>query len=338
MSAAHSLLTIDLNLLRVFDEIYSHRNLTQAAERLGVTQSALSHNLRRLREVFHDELFVRQGMAMEPTSRAIALQGPVRRIMETVSSEVLAMSQFEPAAANREFLLAMVDMGEVVFLPPLMQHLKKHAPGCTIRTRRMPNESVADSLDAGNVELAIGNINAVKDSIYRQTLFEHDYVVLASKHHPRIRSKLSWKAYQAEEHVVVASGSDDHLRLNILEPKGIRRKALVSVGGFLSVPWLIKGTELLATVPTRLSEDIAKAADLKQFALPERTAPLLPVFAVAHPPAQRSRTPLASRIDLQFDAYIPCYFACIAARHSRARPRNSLVEDLPYRLQFSIEI
>lgn len=271
MSTVHPLLSLDLNLLRVFDEIYAHRNLTQPAERLGVTQSALSHNLRRLREIFHDELFVRQGMSMEPTARANALHAPVRRIMETVSSEVLAMSHFEPGSAQREFSLAMVDMAEVVFLPPLMQHLKKHAPGCKICTRRMPNEGIADALEAGSIELAIGNITAVKDSIYRQTLFQHDYVVLASKRHPRIRSTLSWKAYQAEEHVVVTSGSDDHLRSSILDPKGISRQAFVTVGGFLSVPWLIKDTDLLATVPTRLSEDIAQVTNLKQFPLPERT-------------------------------------------------------------------
>ncbi|CAB3727635.1 PCP degradation transcriptional activation protein [Paraburkholderia rhynchosiae] len=272
MSEIHLHEAMDLNLLRVFDKIYEHRNLTQAAEQLGVTQSALSHNLRRLREVFHDDLFVRRGMSMEPTARANALHEPVRRIMETLLSEVLAMSQFDPGTARREFSLAMVDMAEVVFLPPLMQHLKKHAPMCTLRTRRMPNENIADALEAGSVELALGNITTVKDSIYRQTLFQHDYVVLAWKHHSRIRSTLNWKAYQTEEHVVVASGSDDHLRGNILERKGIRRKIFVTVGGFLSVPWL-KGTDLLATVPTRLSEDIATAADVKQYPLPDRASP-----------------------------------------------------------------
>lgn len=273
MNSIQSPRVMDLNLLRVFDEIYTHRNLTQAAEQLGVSQSALSHSLRRLREVFHDDLFVRQGMSMEPTARANALHMPVRRIMETVSSEVLAMSQFDPSSARREFSLAMVDMAEVVFLPPLMQHLKKHAPMCTLRTRRMPNENIADALEAGAIELAVGNITTVKDSIYRQTLFQHDYAVLAWKYHPRIHSTLTWKTYQAEEHVVVVSGSDEHLQAHILDRKGIRRKVFVSVGGFLSVPWLIKGTDLLATVPTRLSEDIAKSADIKQFPLPERAAP-----------------------------------------------------------------
>ena len=264
---------MDLNLLRVFNEIYTHRNLTVAADQLGVTQSALSHSLRRLRLAFHDELFVRQGMSMEPTVRANALCLPVRRIMETLQSEVLAMSQFDPASAQREFSLAMVDMAEVVFLPPLMRHLKKHAPLCTLRTRRMPTESIAEALEAGTVELALGNVMSTRDSIYRQTLFHHDYVVLAWKRHPRIRSTLTWKTFQDEEHVIVTSGSDDHLRNTLLEPKGIRRKVFVSVGGFLSVPWLIRGTELIATVPTRLSEDIAAAADVRQFDLPEAASP-----------------------------------------------------------------
>ncbi|TDY42890.1 LysR family transcriptional regulator [Paraburkholderia rhizosphaerae] len=264
---------MDLNLLAVFDEIYTHRNLTRAAEVLGVTQSALSHSLRKLRLAFHDELFVRKGMSMEPTTRADALRLPVRRIMETLSSEVLSVSQFSPASAQREFSLAMVDMAEVVFLPPLMRRLKSHAPACTLRTRRMPTENIADALDTGTVELALGNVMLSRDSIYRQMLFQHDYVVLAWKRHPRLRSRISWDDFQREEHVVVTSGSDEHLKATLLEPRGIHRKAFVHVGGFLSVPWLIRGTDLIATVPTRLSEDLATAADVMQFCLPEPATP-----------------------------------------------------------------
>ncbi|TCG07873.1 hypothetical protein BZM27_16065 [Paraburkholderia steynii] len=131
---------MDLNLLRVFEGNYRFRNLTQAAEQLRGTQSALSHSLGKLRRAFHNELLIRRGRSMEPTVRAAALHSPVPRMMETLSTKVLSMSQFDPSTAQREFSMAMINMSELVFLPPFMNRLEKQAPRCTLRTRRMPWE------------------------------------------------------------------------------------------------------------------------------------------------------------------------------------------------------
>lgn len=264
---------MDLNLLRVFHQVFVERSVSLAAERLGLTQSAVSHGLRKLRVLFQDELFVRSGQAIVPTQRAQALFDPVRRMMDTLESEVLTATAFDAGVARREFQLAMVDMAEVVFLPPLMRYLRAHAPGCTLRTRRLHNEGILDALERGAVELAIGSAPDAPGSIYSQTMFLHDYVVIASRDHPRIRKSISWQAYAREEHIVVNSGSDTHLQATALAPRGIARKVLLTIGGFMSVPWLIQGTELIATVPTRLGEGIAQAAMVKQLKLPEPTVP-----------------------------------------------------------------
>jgi DNA-binding transcriptional LysR family regulator len=210
---------------------------------------------------------------MTPTSRAQALHDPIARVMDTVATEVLSTATFNSKAARREFSLAMIDMAEVVFLPPLMKYLQINAPNCTLRSRRIPNEGIMDALEKGVVEMAVGNLPEAQGHIYSHTMFLHDYVVLASVDHPRLKRRLTWTDYRREQHIVVPSGSDTNLRENTLDPLGISRKVFLTVGGFLSVPWLIKDTELIATVPTRLMEGLATAAKVKQLPLPERAKP-----------------------------------------------------------------
>ncbi|MEC5407448.1 LysR family transcriptional regulator [Paraburkholderia sp. MPAMCS5] len=262
--------SMDMNLLRVFHSVYIEKNVSNAAEQLGLTQSAVSHGLRKLRELFDDELFVRSGTGMVATIRAQQLFEPVHRIMETLSDQVLAISTFDARAAQREFSLAMGDMAEVVFLPPLIRHFRAHAPNCTLRVQRMHNnEAMLNALEHGEAELALGNLPQAHGHFYSQTMFQHGYVVLASTQHPRIRSHLTWKDYAREQHIVVKSGLDFNLQEKALVPRGIKRKVFLTVSGFLSVPWLIQDTEFLATVPTRLSEGITQAAKVRQLDMPE---------------------------------------------------------------------
>jgi DNA-binding transcriptional LysR family regulator len=261
--------SFDLNLLRVFHAVYVERGVGRAAERLQVTSSAVSHGLRRLRLLFNDELFLRAGASMAPTARAQALFEPVRGIMDSIADDVLAAAHFDAGRASREFSLAMMDMAEIVFLPPLLRHLRANAPGCTVRSRRLANEDMIDALDRGLVEMAVGNVPEAREAHFVQTLFEHDFVVLAAADHPRLGRTLTWSAYAREQHVVVSSGSDKHLQQHALEPRGIRRRVALTVGGFLSVPWLIEATDMIATVPTRLSDEIAGVTGLRQWELPD---------------------------------------------------------------------
>ena len=265
--------SMDMNLLRVFHSVYVERNVGNAAEQLGLSQSAVSHGLRKLRDLFDDELFVRSGTGMVPTIRAQQLFDPVHRIMETLTEQVLSISTFDAGAAQREFSLAMGDMAEVVFLPPLIRYFRAHAPSCTLRVLRMHNDGMLDALERGEAELALGNLPEAYGHFYSQTMFQHGYVVLASATHPRIKSRLTWKEYEDEEHIVVTSGLDLNLQEKTLAPRGIKRKTFLTVSGFLSVPWLIQGTEYLATVPTRLSQGIIQAAGVKQLEMPESIQP-----------------------------------------------------------------
>lgn len=260
---------LDLNLLRVFHRIYVQQSLTGAAAQLGHTQSALSHSLKKMRLIFKDDLFIRAKGGLVPTPRADALFESIDQVLSTIEREITPKTHFEPSTSKRHFSISLNDLAEVAFFRPLFPFAQEHAPGCSFSTHRISNENVAAALESGAVDLAIGIFPHVSPNFYQQKLFESDYVVLACSDHPRIGSQLTWQDYAAEEHIVVSSGSDHYFQKNTLEPLGIRRKFHLTTEGFLSIPWLLKGTHLIATVPTYISDSLAQAASVKQLKLPK---------------------------------------------------------------------
>jgi DNA-binding transcriptional LysR family regulator len=126
-----------MNLLVLFHAVFIERSVSAAAERLGMSQSALSHGLSRLRQTFQDELFVRSGLSMSPTPRAHEIFEPTREILERVQGRTLPSINFDPTKAVREFAIGTSDAGEIVFLPPLVRQFSQRFPGCTVRTVRL---------------------------------------------------------------------------------------------------------------------------------------------------------------------------------------------------------
>lgn len=267
MNAMH-IDTLDLNLLLLFDRLFAERSVTRAAQRLGLTQSAVSHGLRRLRALFNDRLFVRAGGLMLPTPRATELALTVQEVIQRLERELFPRTHFEPASAQRSFSIALSDLGETVMLPALLQAFAQQAPGCTLRSVRLPLDSIEDALLSGAVDLAVGNGFEPRRNGFQQTLYAHDYRVIAWSGHPRLGARLSLAQYQAERHLLVEVGSDDHLRLLGLQPQGVQRQVAARVGGLLSLPWLLPETELIATVPAHLAHAACGRFPLRHWPLP----------------------------------------------------------------------
>lgn len=267
MQQAH-IKDIDLNLLLLFHAVFTERSVSKAGQGLGMSQSGVSHALGNLRQLFQDDLFVRASGAMLPTPRAEQLHDAVKDLIELLEQRILPVAKFEAATARREFSTAMSDMAEVVALPPLMRAIKRHAPHCTLHNLRLKTVEIEDALESGRAELAIGNVYEPKSNIYQQTLYMHDYAVLACRTHPRLKRGLTLDRYMSEGHLVVETGSDDHLRTTGLSPRGLRRRVEVTVGGLMAVPWLLPGTELLATVPSHLGRVACDLFKLQSFPLP----------------------------------------------------------------------
>src|SRR3954451_25227690 len=162
---------IDLNLLRVFDAVLHERGVTPAAVRLGLTQPAVSNALARLRAVFGDPLFVRTQGGMDATPFARELAEPVRQALALLQSALAHGPGFDPASATRAFRFYMSDLGQIEFLPPLIERVQKLAPGVRLEAVALDIEDIGAALAAGTLDLAVGFLPALGPPIERRALF-----------------------------------------------------------------------------------------------------------------------------------------------------------------------
>lgn len=261
---------LDLNLLTVFDAMFREASVTRASQSLGLTQSALSHALNRLRLFFDDPLFVKVGNRMEPTRKAQALRGAVVDVMTAVRQQILAGARFAPGQSNRTFTLCMTDMGELVFLPPLLDRFKKEAPGCSLRTMQVPIEQIEALLGSGEADLAVGSIRSAPEGLYQQRLFAHSFVTIASTRNQSIGTMLSRRQFEEMRHIVVSlTGRSAESYDKVLEDQGVRRNVAVMTPHFLMVPLLMdRHPDLLATVPRELAEVFGRLGTVRMFQPP----------------------------------------------------------------------
>jgi DNA-binding transcriptional LysR family regulator len=242
MSYAHSgkscrcpMKQLDLNLLMTFDAMLREQSVTRAADTLGVTQSALSHSLNRLRAYFDDPLFVKGADGMVPTRKAESLRQPVADVMASIRQRILSEATFDPSSAERTFTFCMTDMGELVFLPPLVNWFAKLAPKCRIRTLQVPTEQIAGLLASGEADLALGSIRSVPEGLYRQRLFLHTFATIVSASNTSVGQRLTMKQFERMPHVVVSlAGKAGDAYDNLLEEHGVKRNIFLTTPHFLS--------------------------------------------------------------------------------------------------------
>ena len=248
---------LDLNLLVALDALLQERNISRAAERVNLSQPAMSNALSRLREYFGDELLIPVGRQMMLTPRAESLQQPVRDILLRVDSDVVAPAVFDPATSIRSFSMLVSDFTTTVFMPPLLRALYAAAPNVQIHLEpqaRMPHEP----LEEGEADFLIIPMQYVSSLHPCVPLFEDDYVVVSWEDHPTIRDSLSREQYLQAGHVVSSFGSGGSRNLPVLEGwflerEGIARKIEVTASTMAALPSLVVGTARLATVHRRIA-------------------------------------------------------------------------------------
>ncbi|MCY1211500.1 Nodulation protein D 2 [compost metagenome] len=254
MYAVHNA-PFDYNLLAVFDAMLRERNVTRAAEQLGLTQSAMSHALNRLRSYFHDPLFVKTAHGMTPTTKAEGLAGPILDVMTTMQTRVLPQSSFDPATMQRTFTLCMTDMGELVFLPPLMQRLRAIAPRCSLRTLQVPMPQIEALLASGEADLVLGSVRTAPVALFQQQLFMHGFVTIVSSRNQTVGDTLTVEQFETMPHIAVSlAGRSSPAYDAAFESHGLKRRVYVYTPHFLSVPLLMdREPDLIATVPEELA-------------------------------------------------------------------------------------
>lgn len=261
---------VDLNLLKVFDALRKKQSVTLAGDLMGLSQPAMSFALSKLRTLFDDPLFIRTSRGMQPTARALQIAGPVQRILEMVSSEVLPSSGFDPEHSERQLVLCMSDIGEMVFLPRLLRMLDREAPLVKIRTLALSSEQLEESLDAGEVDAAIGYFpRLLNTSIRNRALYSHSFVCIVRRDHPTIGDSLSPEQYQAAAHVAVqAEGRGMSVLDRELAARGITRRVRFSLPRFMGVPFLVAESDMIATVPLAVGRRFAEITDVRLLPLP----------------------------------------------------------------------
>lgn len=256
---------LDLNLLVVFDALLRERSVTRAASEVGLSQGAMSHALNRLRAFFEDPLFVKTPSGMEPTPKATLLGVSIVEVMTTLRQDVVSQARFDPSTARRTFVLCMTDMGELVFLPPLIRRLREEAPNCTLRSVQVPIEQIEGLLASGEVDLALGSIRAAPDNLYQQQLFLHAFVTMVSVRNKEIGESITREQFETMPQIVVSlTGRAGATYDSAFDEYGIHRNVYLTTPHFLVVPLLIdEHPELIATVPLELGNVFAKLGTVK---------------------------------------------------------------------------
>lgn len=249
----------DLNLLRTLDALWRHRHLGRAAEELGVSQPALSHSLKRLREQIGDPLFVKTQSGMQPSARAVELAPVVQALLTTVREQVLVAPGFDARVSNRTFTLAMSDIGEMTFLPALLAELMVLAPGVDVITVTRPPRDLNGALQRSEVDLVIGFFPDLDGTdVFQQRLFSHGFACLVSSSSPMAKTALTPEKFIDLSHAVVHTESRTHdIVEQYLREHGIRRRQVLRCPHFLGIPHVIAATNLVATVSESISQVLA---------------------------------------------------------------------------------
>jgi DNA-binding transcriptional LysR family regulator len=241
---------LDLNLLVVLDALLEHESVTTAADRIGRTQSSVSHSLRRLRETFGDELLVRVGNSMEPTEYASELREPLRRVLTDVRNLVTNQGEFDPATYERTFRIGTTEFGEVSVLPDILKDLREEAPNV-----RLVVVNAFDDTDRlvrdGSLDVALGTNWKDLSGLVMSHLFREHFVCLMAADHPLADGEFTVDDYVSYDHALVTPrGLPGGIADTLLQEMGRSRRVILRTPHFLSAGFAVSQTDLLLTIPS----------------------------------------------------------------------------------------
>ncbi len=255
-----SFLTLDLNLLRVFDAVMTEQNLTRAANRMAMTQPAVSNALKRLRDALGDELLIRTAHGVKPTPRAEELWPTVRAALASLE-EAVAPTSFDVSKAHATFRMAMADATAVLWLPSLVRSIESEAPGVNVRMVPLTTREPRPLLLRGDIDLAIGFFPGVvaqlssgpETPIRHERLYSGQYVCMMRKNHPLANEELTLDAYCSANHLLVSfSGRAHGLTDEALAQINRERRILLTVNQFFTAGRVVANSDLITVLPRHL--------------------------------------------------------------------------------------
>ena len=278
--------TLDLNLLRVFDEVMAQRNLTRAARQLALTQPAVSNALRRLREALGDELVRRHGHGVEPTPRALALWPQVREALQQLQAAV-APTSFMPGLADHTFVLAMADATAAELMGGLAGRLQALAPGVSLRVVPLTTRDPRSLLQDGLADIALGYLPAAladltaraqagqAQDFFHQRLYTGEYVCVMRQGHPLAAATMDLDTYCAARHMLVSfSGRPYGFVDEALASIGRQRRIVLTVNQFFTAGRVVVNSDLLTVLPRHFVPTTGMADQLLLRELPLEVPPV----------------------------------------------------------------
>ena len=267
---------LDLNLALVLHALLTEGSVSRAAKRLGLSQSATSHALSRLRAALGDPLVVRKAYGIVPTSRAEAIAQPLAAGLALLEQSLLSAPSFEPRAITRRFRVAASDYSELLLLPPLLSALAREAPKLELWIRPFTEDSLA-AVRRGDLDLVIGVVGRDDDelSLREAKLLDERLVCVVRKGHSLARGRLTLARYAAASHVLIAPrGRPGGPIDDALATHGLSRRVAVAVPHFLAAPHIVATTDLVLTMAARLAASFASWLPLSILPLPLELRPV----------------------------------------------------------------
>ena len=263
---------VDLNLFIVFEAIYVEGSVTRASQKLNLTQPAISHALGRLRLLFDDQLFVRQGHTMVSTPLARSIIAPVRRSLRGFEVTLNGLDRFDPATTQRKFTLALRDVLESTLLPPLMVRIDQNAPQATIAAIQVDRRELENELAAGTLDCAIDVLLPLSADILHTRIVVDKTVVVARKGHPQMNGTLDLETYLKQDHILASSrrkgpGLEDFE----LSRLGLQRRIRLRCQHYFAACRVVSQTDLILTMPERYARVANRQFDNQLLPLPLET-------------------------------------------------------------------
>jgi DNA-binding transcriptional LysR family regulator len=268
---------LDFSLLLIFQEVYRSRRSTAAAERLGLSQPAVSHALGRLRDLFDDPLFLRTPAGLQPTARAIELAPKVEALLAQAADIIDGSREFDAESTRRHFRVSANDFAGTLIAAPLLSTFASEAPRVRLSLSFAGGPSQAfRKLREGDLDIAIGRFPSVPEDCHVERLFEETYQVVARSRHPAMRSGLTLDTYLSLDHLIVSFAGDLVGTIDdILARDGRSRRVVASSPMFLSAFAAAAAGDLIVTAPRRLVARFARGFGLRVLELPFAAEPFL---------------------------------------------------------------
>ncbi|KZN35098.1 LysR family transcriptional regulator [Pseudoalteromonas luteoviolacea] len=260
---------VELNQLRLLQIIFETKNLTRAGERAGLTQSAVSHALKKLRHSFNDSLVIRQGNQLVLTPRAEALKPQLARWLNDFEKHILHQEQFDSATSSRVFYIATSDLVEQMLAGPLLTHLGRIAPNVRVVFTKLDKRGFASQIESGEVDFSISVMESNHPSLMVKTLYRDEFVSIVRHGHPLLQSSDKVQAFCNFPHVLAGTGKDTRGMVDdALAEVGLSRTVQYKVANFSSAPYIVEDSDAIFTAPRKFIHAIATRFNVTEITTP----------------------------------------------------------------------